>query len=66
MIQRVGFSAGNWNKEIAVLKAQSKALTQGVLNEMTKKGYPKIGAVDFITLTPRGQFKGAVFKDKKL
>lgn len=59
MIQKVGFSAGNWDSQTKALKTAARALTQGPLKEMTK-GSPKTGAVDLITLPTRGQFAGAV------
>ena len=60
MIQKVGFSAGNWQKEIATTKAIGHAITQQALKEMMTSVNPLKDAPKFIELSPRGQFAGAV------
>ena len=60
MIQQVGFSAGNWNRDKVLHTASAKAVIQGVLREMTNRSSKIEKTVDLITLTPRGSFKGTV------
>jgi len=62
MIQKIGFSAGNCNKEIAASKVMAKALTQKTLADLASSK-PLTRTPDFIELTPRGQFKGAVLSN---